>query len=185
MEQGLNLGMALVGKILWHDAGIRVALDALNPSAGEHLLAERVAMNLHINEGVDERGNRRLAEWIARGDVDLVDALGQAMDDGLQQSLVAKHDGGAAPGLDALGGEPLADVSGLDILGGCRDVVDMLRWNLVGVLIEKRLALTLKTAEECLLYLLQEVEADEHIGVVLELDALVGSHLAIECALVG
>ena len=61
----------------------------------------------------------------------------------------------------------------------------MLRWNLVGILIEQSLALTLKTAEEGLLNLLQKVEADKHIGVVLELDALVGSYLAVECALVG
>ena len=96
--------MARIGKILRHDAGIRMALDALYPTTGKHLLAKRVAVNLHVDEGVDERGNRSLAKWIARGDVDLVDAFGQAMDDRLQQSLVAKHDGGAATGLDALGG---------------------------------------------------------------------------------
>ena len=106
------------------------------------------------------------------------------MDHGLQQTFVAEHDGGATTSSQALGREPLGDVSGLDILGSGRDEGDVGRGRLDGILIEDGLARLLQTTEEHLLYLLQQIEADEGVGVVLELEALVGGHLSVEGAFV-
>ena len=53
-------------------------------------------------------------------------------------------------------------------------------WLFFGVLIEYGLSLTFQPAEECLLHLLQEVEAHENVGVVFESDGLLLSHLTVE-----
>ena len=107
------------------------------------------------------------------------------MNNRLQQPLVTEYDGCVATILYAVGVEPLAYVSCLNILSGGRDVIDMLRWNLIGILIEYGFALLFKSAEESLLNLLQKVETNKHIGVVFELNAFIGSNLAIEGTFVG
>ena len=82
----------------------------------------------HVEVELDERGHGRLREWIARGDVHLVDLRRQTVDDHRQQRLVAEHDGRAAPvGVALLFAEPGGDVARLDVLGGCGDVADALR----------------------------------------------------------
>ena len=73
---------------------------------------------MQVEQLGDERGDWRLEQGIAGGDIDLVDLIGQTVDNGLQQSFVAEHDGGAPSVGNALGCEPLADVSRLDVLGG-------------------------------------------------------------------
>ena len=107
------------------------------------------------------------------------------MNNRLQQTFVTEYNGRASTFFYAIGVEPLADISCLNILCWCRDIVDMLWRNLVGVLIEYGLALLLQSAEKRLLNLLKKVEAYKHIGIIFEIDALVGSHLAIECPFIG
>ena len=107
------------------------------------------------------------------------------MNNRLQQPLVTEYDGCMATILYAFGVKPLAYVSCLNILGGCRDVIDMLRWNLIGILIENGLALLFKSAEESLFNLLQKVETNKHICIVFELDTLICNNLAIEGTFVG
>ena len=51
------------------------------------------------------------------------------MDDGLQQTFIAEYDGRAPSVGDALRGEPLADVAGLDVLRRGGDV-GKLSWRL-------------------------------------------------------
>ena len=139
---------------------------------------------MQIDELGDERGHRRLQQGIAGGDVDFFDALGQTVDHGLQQAFVAEHDGGATTSSQALGREPLGDVSGLDVFGGGRDEGDVGRGRLDGILIEDGLARLFQATEEHLLYLLQQIEADEGVGVVLELEGFVFGHLTVEGAFV-
>ena len=87
-----------------------------------------VAAVHHVEVELDERGHGRLREWIARGDVHLVDLRRQTVDDHRQQRLVAEHDGRAASvGVALLFAEPGGDVARLDVLGGCGDVADALR----------------------------------------------------------
>ena len=74
--------------------GIRMALE----SAKE---AGRTALQLHVEPELDERGDGRLREGIARGDIHFVYLIGQAVDDGGQEVLVAEHDGCAATSGDA------------------------------------------------------------------------------------
>ena len=107
------------------------------------------------------------------------------MDNGLQQSFVAEHDGGAPSVGNALGCEPLADISRLDVLGGGGDEGDVAWRQLVSVLIEDGLACLVEATEEGLFYLMEVVEADEYVGIVFELNGLVGGHLSVEGALVG
>ena len=88
------------------------------------------------------------------------------MDDGLQQTFVAEHDSSAATVADTLGCEPLADVAGLDVFCGGTDIGELL-WGLFsGVLDNDCTASILKTSDERLLHLMQEVEAHEDISVV-------------------
>ena len=107
------------------------------------------------------------------------------MDNGLEQGFVAEDDGRAASVGDALGGEPLADVTGLDVLRGGGDKGEVARRLLVGILIEDGLACLVEATEEGLLHLMEVVEADEGIGVVFELDVGIVDHLAVEGTLVG
>ena len=107
------------------------------------------------------------------------------MNNSLQQPLVTEYDGCVATIFYAVGVEPLAYVSCLNILGGCRDVIDMLRWNLIGILIEDGLALLFQSAEKSLFNLLQKVETNKHICIVFELDTLICNNLAIEGTFVG
>ena len=79
----------------------------------------------------------------------------------------------------------MADVTGLDVLRRGGDEGNLLRWLFLGVLIEQGLALMLQTVEKGLLHLLQEVEAHEDVGVVVEGDGLVFGHLSVEGTLVG
>ena len=100
--------------------------------------AGRTTLQLQVEPELDERGDGRLRERIARGDIHLGDLVGQAVDDGGQEVLVAEHDGRAATGGNAGEGarrvtvgsgggivEPGADEAGLDILGGCGDNADV------------------------------------------------------------
>ena len=102
------------------------------------------------------------------------------MDDSLQQSFVAENHCCAPSVGNTLWCEPLTDITGLDILrrGGYEG--EMLWWLFLGVLIKHGLPLTLQSAEECLLHLLQEVEAHKDVGVVFEGDRFVLGHLTIE-----
>ena len=82
----------------------------------------------HVEVELDKRGDGRLRQGIARGDVDLLNLVGQTMDDGGQQAFVAEHDGCAPSVLVALlVAQPRADIAGLNVLGGCRDAADVLR----------------------------------------------------------
>ena len=146
-----------------------MALDALNPSTCKGLLAQRIAMHLHVDKRVDERRYRGLTKRITCGDIDLVNILGQTVDNCLQQALVAKHNGCFATIVNAIGTQPLADIACLDILGRSRNQVNVVWWHLVGILIEDGLALLLQSAEECLFYLLQQVETNKHISIVFKL----------------
>ena len=55
----------------------------------------------------------------------------------------------------------------------------------VEVPVESGTAFCLQTTEQGLFHLLEQVEADEDIGVVVELYILVGSHLTVEGSLIG
>ena len=172
-------------RFIGEEMGIGMAADDVEPVAAEGVGLLRPAVDLQVDVLGHERGDGGLVEGIAGGDVDLLDFLGQAVDDGLQQFLVAEHDGGAASVGDALGGEPLADVAGLDVLRRGGDVGDLAGRLFFLILIEDGLALGVETAEEGLLHLLQQVEAHEGVGVVFELDGGIGGHLAVEGSLVG
>ena len=139
-----------------------------------------IAIDLQVDELADERGDGGLQEGIARGDVDLVDIFGQTVDDSLQEPFVTEHDGRATTSSDALGREPLGDIAGLDVFRGSRDIGDLFWGYLVGILIKDGFARLFEATEEHLLHLLQQVEADEDIGIVIELQGFVGSHLTIE-----
>ena len=132
----------------------------------------------------DKGGGSRQTQRVAGCDVDLADGFRQTVDEGLKQSLVAKHDGSSSSCRDALWREPLADVSGLDVFGRCTDVGHLLWGLLVGVLIEDGLASFLQSMEKGLFDLLEQVETDEGIGVITELDGLVFGYLSVEGSLI-
>ena len=93
-----------------------MAAHDVEPVAAEAVGLQRPAVDLQVDELTDERGDGGLEQGIACGDVDLLDGIGEAVDDGLEESFVAEHNGCATPIGDALGGEPVADVTGLDVL---------------------------------------------------------------------
>ena len=75
----------------------------------------------------DERGHGSLREGIARGDIYLVHLVGNAMDDGLKQPLVAHHDSRAASVSHPTAlAEPGSHVARLNVLGGGADIADVL-----------------------------------------------------------
>ena len=76
---------------------------------------------------MDEGGNRRLGKWVTRGDVHLLDLVGQAVDDSGQQAFVAQHNGCTAPVLVTFGiAKPATDVASLDVFGGGSNIADFL-----------------------------------------------------------
>ena len=102
------------------------------------------------------------------------------MDDCLQQSFIAENHCRASSVGDTLWGEPLTDVTGLDVLRRGGDEGELAWWLFLGVLIKYGLSLTFQPAKECLLYLLQEVEAHENVGVVFKGNGLILSHLTVK-----
>ena len=183
-EEGGIGGEVLGGVIVGQERGEGMAGHDVEPATTEAPYLSGIAIDLQIDELGDERGHRRLQQGIAGGDIDFLDTLGQTVDHGLQQTFVAEYDGGATTSRQALGREPLGDIAGLDILGGGRDEGHLLWGHLISILIEDGLACLFQATEEHLLYLLQQIEADEGVGVVLEREALVGGHLTVEGAFV-
>ena len=171
----------MVGSVILRQQwGIGMTGHDVEPATAEAPYLRGVAIDLQVDELADERGDGGLQEGIACGDVDLVDIFGQTVDDSLQEPFVTEHDGRATTSSDALGREPLGDIAGLDVFRGSRDIGDLFGGHLVGILIEDGFARLFQTTEEHLLHLLQQVEANEDIGIVIELQGLIGSHLTIE-----
>ena len=76
---------------------------------------------------MDEGGDRCLGKWVTRGDVHLLDLVGQAVNDSGQQAFVAQHNGCTAPVLVTFGiAKPAADVASLDMFGGGSNIADFL-----------------------------------------------------------
>ena len=107
-----------------------MAQDAVEIALSEAFALGVVAVGLQGDELVDEGGERRLREWIARRDIDLFDLFGQCVDDALQQVFVAEHNGRVATVGNAvfpLFEQPLANESSLCGVGFCRDIGDVFR----------------------------------------------------------
>ena len=117
-----------VGNLVGDEPGIGVAQDAQHVlQAIPALCSRHLAGGLQRDEQVKQRGEGCLREGVARCDVGLPDLGGQTMDDGLQQTLVAKHDGGLATIFHpAFLAQPAADIACLYIVGRCADVGDVL-----------------------------------------------------------
>ena len=76
---------------------------------------------------MDEGGDRCLGKWVTRGDVHLLDLVGQAVNDSGQQAFVAQHNGCTAPVLVTFGiAKPATDVASLDVFGGGGNITDFL-----------------------------------------------------------
>ena len=81
-----------------------------------------VACGAQRDELTDERGGGGLREGIARGDVDLLDLVGQTVDERRQQLLVAHDDGCLPPvGYAATFPEPVGRIAGLYVFRGGLD----------------------------------------------------------------
>ena len=184
MQQTTIVGIVLTVSTLRQQFGVRMATQHLKPVATEGASLGRVAVHLEIDELCYECGCCRLVERIACGDVHLLHLVWQTVDDGLQQVLITEHDGGATACSDALRCEPLGYVAGLYVLCGGRDIGQFTWRHLLFVLIEDSFSSLLKALEESALYLQQVIEADEDIGVVIKLNALVLYHLSVEGSLV-
>ena len=71
---------------------------------------------LEVDEQFDKRCDRRILQWIARGDIHMLNLGRKTMDDGWQQTLVGHDDGCASPVLDTLlVFQPCTDKSGLNV----------------------------------------------------------------------
>ena len=185
VEEGRAVGDMGGGIVLGQEGGVGMTGNSVEPAAAEGLGAGREAVDLEVEELGDERGDGCLQEGVAGSDIHLVDIVGQTVDDSLKQSLVTEHNRCAPSVSDTLRGEPLADVTGLDILRRGRNEGDLLRRLFLGVLIEQGLALALQSAEKRLFHMLQEIETYKDVGVVVEGDGLVFNHLTVEGTLVG
>ena len=76
-----------------------------------------VAIGLQAQQYLDKRSHWRLGQGISGGDVDALDLFGQTVQHGLEQRLVAQHDGGLGAGFDAMVfAYPLTDIVSLRTL---------------------------------------------------------------------
>ena len=73
--------------------GIGVAQQLVDGRQPEASLSCHISVGIEGEQRVEQRGERRELQRIARGDIHLVGLFGQAVDDGGQQFLVAEHDG--------------------------------------------------------------------------------------------